>query len=93
MALEDAVVLARALATRPVLPALAAYEAARKPRATRLQQAAARNGRRFHAYGALDGWIKATALGAASRFAPGWTSRLQDWIYAYDPATAPLAPS
>ncbi|WP_339949422.1 FAD-dependent monooxygenase [uncultured Albimonas sp.] len=90
MALEDAVVLARALTAYEPTQALEAWERARKPRATRLQQAAARNGRRFHARVAPEQWIKAAALGAFARLAPETAQGLNDWVYRYDPTTAPV---
>jgi salicylate hydroxylase len=88
MALEDAVVLARALERHAPEEALAAYEAARKPRATRLQKAAARNGWRFHSRSAPERWAKAGAIAALGRFAPKVAEGLNDWVYDYDPATA-----
>ncbi|SES78035.1 FAD-dependent monooxygenase [Oceanicella actignis] len=90
MAFEDAVVLSRAVAAHGVADGLAAYEAARKPRATRLQQAARRTGRRFHARTALDGLAKFAALELFARLAPGRAAALNDWIYGYDPARAPV---
>jgi salicylate hydroxylase len=52
LAIEDAAVLAGALAgAKDVAAALAAYERARLPRARRIQQAARRNGTAYHAGG------------------------------------------
>jgi salicylate hydroxylase len=52
LAIEDAAVLAGALAgAKDVAAALAAYERARLPRARRIQQAARRNGAAYHAGG------------------------------------------
>jgi salicylate hydroxylase len=88
LALEDAVVLGRALSAYPVERALEAYEAARKPRATRLQRAAARTGARFHSRITPERWAKAAAIGGLARWAPSVAEGLNDWIYRYDPARA-----
>ncbi|MGM0586287.1 MAG: FAD-dependent monooxygenase [Pseudomonadota bacterium] len=90
MAMEDAVVLARALEAHGPERALAAWEAARKPRATRLQKAAARTGRRFHSRWAPERWAKAAAIGALTRWAPGVAEGLNDWVYRYDATRAPV---
>lgn len=90
MALEDAVVLARALAVHEVPSALEAWARARRPRAARLQAAAARNGRRFHVRSAPEQWVKAAALGGFARLAPGLAQGLNDWVYAYDPVSTPV---
>jgi salicylate hydroxylase len=84
MALEDAWVLADRLdrAADPGL-GLAAYQAARLPRATRVQRAAARAGRIYHLRGGLREPVQA-ALGAVSHFAPGLIARRFDWLYGYD---------
>ena len=84
MALEDAWVLAAEL-DRAADPAagLAAYAAARRPRATRVQRAAARNGRIFHLRPGLRGPAQA-ALAAASALAPGWLAGRFDWLYGGD---------
>ena len=83
MALEDAWVLAAALAAAPDLPAgLRAYEDRRKPRATRVQRAAARNGatlpprrRRACAARRISGCARRRAL------APGALLGRFDWLY------------
>lgn len=85
MALEDAVTLARALKRAPPEKALPAWEAARKPRCTRLQAAARRNGWRFHSRSAPERWAKAGALAAFGLLAPSRARALTDWVYAYDP--------
>ena len=90
MALEDAVFLARALEGRGVEDALEAFEAARKPRASRLQAAAARTGGRFHSRSLPERLAKAGAIAALGALAPGRAAALNDWIYSYDPARAPL---
>jgi len=82
MALEDAWVLAASLAAAPDLGAgLRAYEDRRKPRATRVQRAAARNGRLYHL--GAPGLRDAAHLGlrAASALAPGALLGRFDWLY------------
>jgi salicylate hydroxylase len=87
MALEDAATLAALMARADIPEALRRYEALRKPRTTRLQAAAARNGRRFHAQGRLDGLVKFGAIEALGRLAPPVAHGMFDWVYRYD-ATA-----
>ncbi len=88
MALEDAWVLAAAL-DRAVDPeeGLAAYAAARLPRATRVQRAAARNGRIYHLGPGLRAPVQA-GLAAASALAPGWLAGRFDWLYGGDVTAA-----
>jgi salicylate hydroxylase len=84
MALEDAWVLAAELdRTADPSVGLAAYAAARRARATRVQRAAARNGRIFHLRPGLRGPAQA-ALAAASALAPGWLAGRFDWLYGAD---------
>lgn len=90
MALEDAVSLARALTALPPATALAAWENARKPRATRLQQASARTGRNYHAASRAEQWVKAAALGVFAAALPSRAAALNGWLYAHDAAAAPL---
>ncbi|HRO12361.1 FAD-dependent monooxygenase, partial [Amaricoccus sp.] len=91
MALEDAWVLAEALdAAADPGAGLAAYAAARLPRATRVQRASARNGRIFH-LGPGFGPPAHAALAAASALAPGWLAGRFDWLYGVD-VTAPRRP-
>ncbi|MEM6744095.1 MAG: FAD-dependent monooxygenase [Pseudomonadota bacterium] len=85
MALEDAVTLARALDRDAPGPALAAWEASRKPRCTRLQAAARRNGGRFHSRSLPERWVKAGALAAFGALLPSRARALTDWVYRYDP--------
>ena len=85
MGLEDAFVLGRELARAPDLEAgLAAFVARRKPRAERVQRAAARNGRIYHL--ATPGLRQAAhlGLGLASRLAPGRLLARFDWLYGED---------
>lgn len=81
LALEDAVVLAGLVAASPgdAAAALAAYETARRPRATRVVAEAERNGHIYH----LDGMM-ARARDVTLRLAPG--SRMMaryDWVYGW----------
>ncbi len=81
LALEDAVALADALASQSgeVAGSLAAYSAARRPRAARVASASARNGRIYHLSGPL-----ALARNAVLRTAP--PPRLMagyDWLYGW----------
>ena len=90
LALEDAVVLACALQSHELTSGLTAWEAARKPRATWLQAAAARTGKRFHSRWAPEQMVKATALGLFSKLLPDRAQGINDAVYAYDPGRAPL---
>jgi len=85
MALEDAWVLAAALAAAPTdhSTALAAYQAARAPRCTRIVAAADGNARAYH----LGSPIRDLAhfgLRLAGRLAPGLALKRYDWIYRHD---------
>ncbi|MCB1505548.1 MAG: FAD-dependent monooxygenase [Hyphomicrobiaceae bacterium] len=83
LALEDAAVLARAVAERPAdLPrALALYASARRHRASRVVAAAKSNGRIYH----LDG-MAAHARDATLRMAPPTMLMSRyDWIYGWRP--------
>lgn len=83
-ALEDAWVLADALDRigDPAL-ALASYAARRLPRATRVQRAAARNGRIYHLRPPLAGPAQG-ALALASARAPAWLAGRFAWLYGHD---------
>jgi salicylate hydroxylase len=89
MALEDAWVLAAELdlAEDPA-GGLMAYEARRKRRATRVQRAAARNGRIYHF--AVPGARQFLHLGmrAVSAVAPGALIGRFDWLYGGDVVSA-----
>jgi len=93
MAFEAAVVLARALrALADDIPAaLASYEAVRKPRTTRVQERARRNGKLFHRRSALGRSLAFTPMTIASRFAPSVIARQLDWLYGYDASTAGIS--
>jgi salicylate hydroxylase len=87
MALEDAWVLADCLdrAEEPER-GLRAYEAARLPRATRVQQAAARSGRLYHLGPGLRGPAQA-ALRGLSAVAPSLLAARFDWLFGRDVTT------
>jgi salicylate hydroxylase len=88
MALEDAWVLAAELdlAADPAA-GLAAYEDRRKPRASRVQRAAARNGTLYHLREPLRR-VAHLGLGVAGRLAPGALLGRFDWIYGADVVSA-----
>lgn len=90
LALEDAAMLARALTSHELTSGLAAWEAARKPRATWLQSAAARTGKRFHSRSAPEQMVKAAALALLAKAAPDFAQGLNDRVYGYDPVRAPI---
>ncbi|MFQ5623872.1 MAG: FAD-dependent oxidoreductase [Paracoccaceae bacterium] len=84
MALEDAWVLACSLAqARDVADGLVSYARKRKPRATRVQQAARTNARVYHARAPLALPLH-LGLGAVSRLAPGLLLGKFDWLYGRD---------
>lgn len=84
MALEDAWVLAAALAAAPSPAAgLAAYERARRERATRVQRASARNAGVYH-LGAVARLPVHAGLRAVSSVAPGLLLGRFDWLYGRD---------
>ena len=83
MAIEDAAVLARCLAASPdnVPAAFSAYEAARKPRVTRVWKSAFRNGEHYHQTGFM-----AAARDLVLRTAgPRVLLARNDWIYRWTP--------
>jgi len=89
-ALEDGLVLARALTQIPSIPAaLLSYEATRRDRTARVIQGSAENARRFH-----DPSL-ATAAGAAAYVAREWAEprveQRYDWLFRYQADTEPLA--
>jgi salicylate hydroxylase len=88
MALEDAWVLAAVLDREPDQGrALAAYTAARLPRATRVQRAAAGGGRLYHLGPGLREPAH-LALSAASAVAPALLARRFDWLFGKDVTAA-----
>ena len=84
MALEDAWVLAAALDRAPdPVAGLAAYAAARLPRATRVQRAAARSGRLYHLRPGLREPAHA-GLRMIGAVAPALLLRRFDWLFGGD---------
>jgi salicylate hydroxylase len=84
MALEDAWVLAEALATHATIAAgLAAYQARRKPRTTRIVAAANSNARAYHLSG-LPRIVGHTGLRLLGRVAPATMLSRFDWLYGHD---------
>ena len=89
MGLEDAWVLADALDRAPDIPAgLADYVARRRPRAERVQRAAATNARIYHLSSPGPRWVAHLGMRALSRFAPERMLGRFDWLYGAD-VTAP----
>ncbi|WP_424927016.1 FAD-dependent monooxygenase [Amaricoccus tamworthensis] len=88
MALEDAWVLAAELdVARDPERGLTAYEARREPRAARVQQAAAQNGRIYH-LGPGVGAIAQFGLSTMSQISPDFLLSRFDWIYSADVVSA-----
>ncbi len=84
MALEDAWVLAEALARHDSLPAgLAAYQQTREARVRRIVQAAEGNARAYHLSG-LPKRIAHAGLRLGGALAPGLALRRFDWLYGHD---------
>jgi salicylate hydroxylase len=79
MAIEDAAVLAACFAAEPddAPAALAAYEAARKPRATRVHKAGIETGEHYH-YGGTLAALRNAALWIAG---PKLAIKRNDWVY------------
>jgi len=86
LALEDAVVLARALEG----PGLGTYAAHRRARAEAVVAAAGANARRFHLANPVVRQSAFAALRLRERLRPGAAGRGFAWVWDYDPATAPL---
>ena len=89
MAIEDAVVLANALALGgSVETALFRYEAARRARTAKVQAWSRRNAALFH----LPGPVAAAVFGVAAamdRTRPAGAAERLDWLYGYDAAADP----
>ncbi|MGB7270552.1 MAG: FAD-dependent monooxygenase [Albidovulum sp.] len=83
MALEDAWVLASALAASEPDSAFAAYQQARKARVTRIVEAANTNARNYHLSG-IRRDIAHAGLKLMSRVAPDRVLGRYDWIYGHD---------
>jgi salicylate hydroxylase len=88
LALEDAVVLGRALALAPISEALRSYEAARRPRCARVLAASRRQGRLLQ-LGGPTAALAHLGLRTGGTIAPGLLVRSLGWLYDYDAATAP----
>jgi salicylate hydroxylase len=84
MALEDAWVLAHALATRDtVAAALAEYQSLRLPRTTRIVAAANANARAYHLSG-LPRLVGHAGLRLLGRVSPATMLARFDWLYGHD---------
>jgi salicylate hydroxylase len=84
MALEDAWVLAEALAAHDTFAAgLAVYQARRKPRTARIVAAANANARAYHLSG-LPRVIGHAGLRMLGRVSPGSMLSRFDWLYGHD---------
>ncbi|WP_375454962.1 FAD-dependent monooxygenase [uncultured Methylobacterium sp.] len=81
LAIEDCAVLARCLADRPVLDALAAYAGLRKRRVRRVQRAARANGRTYHA-GGLTAFVRDAVM---ARLGPDGMRERYAWLYGWTP--------
>ncbi len=84
MALEDAWVLAQELDRRGIVEGLAEYERRRKPRATRVQKAAATNATAYHLRDRTLRGVAHFGLSTVSRFAPSALLGKFDWLYGVD---------
>lgn len=84
MGLEDAWVLADALARHETMPAaLRVYQSGRGPRAARIVEAANRNARAYHLSGAMRS-LAHTGLRIMGKVAPGAALSRFDWLYGHD---------
>jgi salicylate hydroxylase len=87
MAIEDAWVLARALAATPpnrMQRGIVEYEKARYPRTIRVQERSAAQGRAFHWSDPLRVYGRNLVLAAGSRLLPQVAMRQFDWLHGYD---------
>ena len=84
MALEDAWVLARELDRSGVPEGLLAYERICKPRATKVQKAAASNATAYHLPSGPSRLVAHAGLKAISRLAPSALLGRFDWLYGGD---------
>ncbi len=85
MAIEDAYVLARLVTQREILPeALAAYEAERKPRTSRVQAGARHNAKLFHRADPVSKLATYGPIWIAGQFLPAFAHGQYDWIYSHD---------
>ncbi len=89
LALEDAWTLAGSLAAHDTAEAaLAAYQAIRVPRVTRVIDAATRNARNYHLRNRAVRVAAHAALRVGGTLAPRAMLRRFDWLYGYDATTA-----
>ena len=85
MAIEDAWALAACLdGEADMAAALAAYEARRKPRVTRVQAGARANAKLYHRGNPVTRFGSYVPMAMAARAAPGFVRSRLDWIYQYD---------
>ncbi len=88
MAIEDAYVLAKYLASeRDIETAFVKYQQARIKRTTKVQQVSRNNANIFHASG-VKAAIRNFALGLVSTTAPNLLNKKTAWIYDFDIKTA-----
>lgn len=83
MGLEDAWVLAGCLARLPRAEALAAFQAARAKRTSRVVEAAGRNAKAYHLSG-IQRSIAHAGLRIVGNIAPELVLRRFDWLYGHD---------
>ncbi|MBS0564994.1 MAG: FAD-dependent monooxygenase [Proteobacteria bacterium] len=83
LALEDAWLLAAELDRRPLPEALAAWQAARAPRAARVIAAANANARNYH-LGGVRRTLAHAGLRLLGRVAPGAAGERFRWVYGHD---------
>lgn len=85
MAIEDAFILAREVSRGASLSSsLAAYEAQRKPRASRVQATARQNASLFHRSNAIFQLGTYGPMWTAGKFLPGVVHGRHDWLYGHD---------
>lgn len=85
MAIEDAYILAREVSQEgDIAAALSAYEAQRKPRASRVQAVARQNASLFHRSNPLFQLGTYGPMWTAGKFLPGVVHGRHDWLYGHD---------
>lgn len=85
MAIEDAYCLAQSLSIGSAVPvALQAYETARKPRTSKVQQASRQNKKIFHRRTGLGRLATYGPMQAANTFLPNVVASKQSWLYGFD---------
>ena len=86
MAIEDAYVLACALAQTPDAPqqALQAYQAARMERTAKVQLGSRANSRFFHKSNLISQGLTYSPVWLAGKIAPGFIASQLDWLYGED---------